>query len=395
MSRQRRVLFLTPFPPRVDAAHGGGRAAAKTISELAARHQVAVLALRLPDEPPVDDAIRERCELVREVARPLVGGSPIRLWSQRQRLRLMFSGTPHWVIGCSVADYARQLRVLLRSWRPDVVQMEFTVMGQYAQLLAVCPARRILVDYDPGDYGDGRSWARYRASVMRRVDAVVVFTRRDQEALRPLARATRFVRIPISADVPASALDPVGKSPSRLLFVGNYNHPPNVEAARRLAADIFPRLREHHPNLVLNLVGERPPADLAGPGIELLGRVADVNPYLDEAAIVVVPIRSGGGMRVKVLEALAAGKAVVASSLAVEGLEVSDGQEVLIADSDDEFSAAVLSLLTDPERRAELAGQARTWALANLGWENAVEAYESLYESLLDGRDSGEAARNP
>lgn len=383
MSEKRRVLFLAPFPPRLDAPHGGGRTLARTIFELASRHHVALVTLRLPDEPQVDEAVRARCELVKEVARPLVGSSPTRLWSERQRLRLMLSDAPDWVIGCSVSDYEQQLRDVLHGWKPEVVQIEFAVMGQYARVVSASHARPILVEHDPSGDGEIRSWAKYRASIMRRVDAVVVFTRRDQEALASLAPDSRFVRIPISADVPSSELDPLGRHPASLLFVGSYDHPPNVEAARRLAGDIFPRLVEHYPDLKLQLVGESPPGDLAGPGVATPGRVADVNPYLDEAAIVVAPIHSGGGMRVKVLEALAAGKAVVASKLAIEGIDVVHGEHVLVADSDQEFTAAVLSLLDDPQRRAALAAGARAWALANLGWERAVGAYESLYDSLL------------
>jgi polysaccharide biosynthesis protein PslH len=380
----RRVLFLTPFPPRLDATHGGGRTVARTILGLAERERVGVLALRLQDEPPLDEALREQCEVAVEVARPMVGHSAMRLWTERRRLRLLLRGTPAWVTGCSVAEYERRFQVLLQSWRPHVVQMEFAVMGQYARVAAAAaPVRSVLVDHDPAPGRGTRSWDRYRASVMRDVDAVVVFTRRDEEALAPLAPTTRFVRIPITADVPERALDPVGGTPPNILFVGDYDHPPNVEAARRLARDIFPQVRAHHPDLVLELVGRNPPADLAGPGINLEGRVPDVTPYLDAAAIVVVPLQSGGGMRVKVLEALAAGKAVVASPLAVEGIDVVDGEQVVVADSDDELVRATLSLLGDPERPRALAARARSWAVANLGWDRAVAAYESLYESLL------------
>jgi glycosyltransferase involved in cell wall biosynthesis len=386
-SAARRILFLTPFPPRLDAPHGGGRTVARTILELAGRHRVAVLALRLPEDEPVDRALRERCEVVVEVLRPLVGVSPRRFWSERQRLRLMISRAPAWVLGSSVAEYGARLRALLRTWQPEVVQMEFAVMGQYTRNLPGWPERTILVDHDPEG---GRSWARYRAAVLRMVDAAVVFTRRDEELLRQLAPTTRLARIPIGADVPKAALDPLGKEPPTLLFVGSYDHPPNVEAARRLATKIVPRVREGRPDLVLTLVGENPPADLAGPAVALVGRVQDVRPYLGEASIVAAPLDRGGGMRVKVLEALAAGKAIVASSLAVDGIEVTDGDQLVIADSDAEFAEAVLSLLADPQHRAALGARAHRWALANLGWERVARAYDALYESLLDA--DGDAA---
>jgi glycosyltransferase involved in cell wall biosynthesis len=380
----RRLLFLTPFPPRLDAAHGGSRVAAQLISRLAERHRVAVLALRLPDEEPGDEVLRERCEVYEEVVRPLVGTSIARLWAQRQRLPLLLAGAPAWVIGCSVAEYGARLRALVRAWRPEIVQFEYAMMGQYARHLMGAPPRRVLVEYDPGEGSPRPRWARYRRAVMRRVDAVVVFTARDEEVISPLVGDTRLSRIPIGVDLPSAGLDPLGQPPPSLLFVGSYSHPPNVEAAQRLATKIVPRVRERYPDVVLYLVGDNPPTDLdPTTGLVVTGRVPDVKPYLDRAAVVLAPLRSGGGMRVKVLEALASGKATVATPLAVEGLDVVDGEHVLLADSDDEIVAAILSLLLDPGRRSALAARARAWALTNLGWENALREYETLYDSLL------------
>jgi len=115
----------------------------------------------------------------------------------------------------------------------------------------------------------------------------------------------------------------------------------------------------------------------------ITGQVPSVTPYLDRAAVVVVPVRLGGGMRVKVLEALASGKAVVASPRAVEGLELVDGQGIVIADSDEEFCTAISELVESVERRVSLGRDARSWAEANLGWEQVVLAYEDLYRNLL------------
>jgi glycosyltransferase involved in cell wall biosynthesis len=116
--------------------------------------------------------------------------------------------------------------------------------------------------------------------------------------------------------------------------------------------------------------------------VVVTGGVPDVTPYLDRAAVVVIPVRMGGGMRVKVLEALAAGKAVVASRLAAEGLDVVHGRQILFAESDREFADATVELLLDVERRASLAAGARAWALENLGWDRVISAYENLYDSL-------------
>jgi glycosyltransferase involved in cell wall biosynthesis len=111
--------------------------------------------------------------------------------------------------------------------------------------------------------------------------------------------------------------------------------------------------------------------------------VPDVAPYLDAAAVVVVPLRLGGGMRVKVLEALGAGKAVVCSPLAAEGLDVADGAELLLAESDEEFAAAIARLLGDAALRRALGASARNWARERASAGDRIAAYEALYRELV------------
>ena len=153
--------------------------------------------------------------------------------------------------------------------------------------------------------------------------------------------------------------------------------------------DVWPNVRSRRPDAVLVLVGEGPPEGLAaaaGRDVEVHGSVSAVEPYLARAAVSVAPLREGGGMRVKVLEAMAAGKAVVASPLAVEGLAVADGRELLVASSDDEFAAAIVRMLDDTGLRRRLASTAREWALANAGPDRTAAAFESLYRRLTGDR---------
>jgi glycosyltransferase involved in cell wall biosynthesis len=177
-----------------------------------------------------------------------------------------------------------------------------------------------------------------------------------------------------------------GAGEGGVLFVGNFVHPPNVDAATRLVRRIFPRVRERHPDLSLHIVGENPPPDLvvaSDDGIVVTGRVPDLVPYVEQAAVVAAPLRFGGGMRVKVLEALAAGKPLVASRLAVEGLDVADGDQLLTAETDEEFADRISLVLRDGELRLRLGARARAWANENLTWDRSIDEYERLYERLL------------
>jgi glycosyltransferase involved in cell wall biosynthesis len=225
--------------------------------------------------------------------------------------------------------------------------------------------------------------------VVHGVHAVVVFTEADQAAIERLKPDARIVRIPLGTDIPDEPLDPTGSLPPSLLFVGNFQHPPNVAAALRLVRSIFPKVQARYPDLHLYLVGEQPPAELGSTATQtthITGRVPDPTPYLDRAAVFVVPVQSGGGMRVKVLEALAAGKAIVATPRAVEGLSVVHGDQLYLAETDDGFVRAIVELLDAPERRRRLASRARAWACAHLGWDASVAEYEALYSRLIDPR---------
>ncbi|MBU6433294.1 MAG: glycosyltransferase [Nitrospirae bacterium] len=398
---QLRLFFLLPFPPRLDATHGGGRTAAQVLAHLSTHHRIALMYLRAPADPPLDPILRERCELVEEVMRPNPGFS---LASGRARIRSLLRGWPLWVAGCSVAAFRSRVRVLAGTWRPDIVNVEFHVMGQYLSSLDDCPAPRLLIQHEPGAaaardlwqssrgigrairYFDMLAWERFERTIISQVQSIVVFTERDREALAHVPMSPPVICIPSGTVLPKQPLNPHGDEPLNLLFVGNFKHPPNVDAAVRLVNAIFPRVQAHIPGLRLHIVGDQPTArvrELANETIVVTGRVPDVTPYLDRAAVVVVPLRMGGGLRVKVKEALAAGKAVVASRLAVEGLDVVDGNQILLAESDEQFVDTVVHLLNYPDQRAALATRASAWACVNLGWERSIAAYEALYESLI------------
>ena len=317
-----------------------------------------------------------------------------------------------WVADSYVAEFAARVRQVAETWSPDVIQMEYHVMSQYRRALASSTAPVVLTQYEPGSAAaretvafhrgmmraihwlDARAWTRFERRALGAVDAVVTFTERDRRETLRVQPDASVTCIPLATEVPSKPLSAAGEDPPSIVFIGNFVHPPNVDAATRLVVDIFPRLEHSHPESILYIVGEGPPRELASPSRErviMAGRVPDVTPYLDAAAVIAVPIRTGGGMRVKVLEALAAGKAVVASGRALEGLDVVDHEHVLVAETDAEFADAIGRLLGNWELRVALAGRARQWACANVGWERSIDSYEALYDRLL-AQDQSPAA---
>jgi glycosyltransferase involved in cell wall biosynthesis len=404
--RPLRLLFLSPFPPSLDGAHGGSRVIAQLLDRMGRRHRVALMCLRQPDEPGVDARLRSRLDLLVEVERPDVARSTCARALRGLRARLLLlAGTPLWANDLDVRAFRKRLTEVLREWRPDVVQIEYTAMGIYLREVRAEDVVTVLGEPDPPtsaaiDLGrasrrdrllrrlDVRAWRRFEREVLSRVDAAVVFTRRDLRALAGHAKGTDVVQIPFGTDF-AELPFAGGVGDDDVLFVGNFVHPPNVDAADRLVRSIFPLVRKRHPRSSLHVVGENPPASLrksATDGVIVTGRVPDLIPFVERAAVVVAPIRFGGGMRVKVLEALAAGRPVVASSLAVEGLGVSDGDQLLIAETNEEFAECIARLLADHELRTRLGERARSWACENLTWDASVEGHERLYARLLAAR---------
>jgi glycosyltransferase involved in cell wall biosynthesis len=329
----------------------------------------------------VDPQIAELCELAVEVERSQARTSLVRTWRERQRLTMTATGAPGWAVGFSVRAFAAELDRVVAEWQPDLVHIESVVMAQYAKKLAALPI--VVVDQDPAE--SSSSMRRFRERTLRRADAVVAFTNRDRAAIGALLPSTRIERIPLAVDVPEVPLDPAGNGRD-VLFVGNFMHPPNVAAAERLAGSIFPRIAEERQDARLVLVGADPPPSLralASDRIVVAGEVADLDPVLDAAAVVVAPVSSGGGMRVKALDALVSGKALVASSLALEGLDVRAGEHVLVADDDAAVAEAVVTLLGDEPRRRALGRAARAWAETHVEWRSVAAAYDALYASLL------------
>jgi glycosyltransferase involved in cell wall biosynthesis len=376
-----KLLVLSPFPPRRDAPHGGARSVAGLVASLADSHRVGLLTLHDAGEQEVDMEIAELCEFVIETERRQAWPSPKRAWRERQRVTMAASGSPGWAVGLSVRAFATELDRVIAAWQPDVVHIESVVMAQYAKRVSALPI--VVVDHDP----DGsRSMRRFRARTLLRADAVVAFTERDRAAIATLVPAARIECIPIAVDIPLMPLDPVGNGRD-VTFIGNFMHPPNVDAAERLTRAIFPRIAEQRPDARLVLVGADPPSSLrtlASDKVIVTGRVDDLTPLLAAAAVITAPISTGGGMRVKTLEALAAGKALVATSLALEGVDVRAGEQVLVADDDRAFADAVVALLQDEERRAALGRAGRDWAEAHVAWGQVAAAYEALYASLLE-----------
>jgi len=158
-----------------------------------------------------------------------------------------------------------------------------------------------------------------------------------------------------------------------------------VDAVVWFVREVLPLLRDEKPELRFWVVGQNPHARLAAfsanPGVLLTGRVDDVRPYIAAAGVYVVPLRIGGGTRLKVLEAMAMGKAIVSTRLGCEGFDLVPGQDLVVADSPAEFAAATLALLADADRRERLGRAARRFAASRYDWSAIIPRLERVFEA--------------
>lgn len=211
---------------------------------------------------------------------------------------------------------------------------------------------------------------------------VIVVSERDRDELHSLNPALPVEIIPNGVDLEYFQPTNPPRQPHALLFTGNYEYAPNVDAALRLARDIFPRVQAQTPDAKLWIVGNAPPPELqalASDAIIVTGRVPDMRTYLETAALFVCPLRLGAGIKNKVLEALALGCPVVATPLSADGIAARDGHEIVLAESDEQFAAAVLRLFDDAPLRDRLAANGRALIESRYSWAQVAERYEAIY----------------
>ncbi len=213
----------------------------------------------------------------------------------------------------------------------------------------------------------------------------VVVSERDRDELRQLNAKLPIEVIPNGIDLNYFAPQPLQRERATILFTGNFDYAPNVDAAIRLAMDILPRVRQTIPDAKLWLVGNKPPPEMCALNsdtITVTGRVPDIRPYLAQASVFVSPLRLGAGIKNKVLEALAMGCPVIATPLSVDGIAARNGHEALIAESDTAMMSAINRVLSDAPLAAQLSANGRSLIESRYSWGEVANRYESLYTEI-------------
>jgi glycosyltransferase involved in cell wall biosynthesis len=394
IKRSLKVLVLDeeiPFPP-----DSGKRIRTwNLLKRLAKSHTVHLLCYHRPEDASCA-ALRSEGVVLHLVPAPraLAGFALyIRLFAN------LFSRYPYSVTKHYSPRFQKELNYLLRSENWDLVQCEWT---PYAKFLSKVNFPTLITTHNVesqiwqrrAENSDGfikrvffhlqeRKMAWFERRCLRQAGAVTAVTEADAQTMKNWG-VERVTVIPNGVDPEYYDSSTDRENKNEILSIGSLDWFPNADAVDYFAQKILPLIHARRPDAVLRVVGRRPPEwlkkKLGGlPGVDFVGEVDDVRPHLERAALVVVPLRIGGGSRLKILEALAARKAVVSTSIGAEGLELESGKHLLIADSPHEFALRLSELLESPLDRQELGREGRKLVTERFGWDGIARGLEGVW----------------
>lgn len=407
-----RILVVTPYLPHANVGHGGGTAVRQLIRALAPRHEVTVLSLRRASDPPVADVdlgTGVRLETVAFRDRSARGFGD-RIGLVRDRLGATWLACrrrhPLYVAKYHHAALLARARGLVAELAPDVVQVEYLQLAgvamELSRLRGSSPRPRLLLDsHEHGALPLRRramaanwwrrrrlereacAWDRLARQASRQVDAMLCVTDQDRALLARIG-AVNLVTIPLGIDT--EALRPARAADQRpqVLFVGSFAHPPNRAAAALLCDRIWPEIQRSLPSWTLVLAGPGSDQYLrqraqATPGVEARGFVQDLGELFAESRVFAAPLFEGGGIKIKILEAMARGIPLVTTPIGAEGIVERDQDLVGWADTPDAFVAELLDTIRAPERAEERARLARAHVERQFSWSAVIGQLEEIY----------------
>jgi glycosyltransferase involved in cell wall biosynthesis len=300
----------------------------------------------------------------------------------RKRLKDLLDEEHFDLVHCEWAPYARFLSNVGRI--PTIVMahnIESQIWSRRARQSRTVAERAFFSS-------QARKMESFERRALTRAGRVAVVTALDGEQLA--AWGVRHISL-VENGVDLDQFVPAEETPllGHILFCGSLDWDPNLDALDFLLEEIMPPLIQRLPGVKLRIVGKGPSSSLrkrlAGrANVEFVGEVSDVRPYLAQTSVVVVPLRIGGGSRIKILEALAMGKAVVSTSIGAEGLAVSDGVHLVLADTPAEFASRAVELLTSPQESRRLGENGRRLVVDRYSWDRAAKAMESAWRQVCE-----------
>lgn len=377
---------------------GGQIRTLEILKRLHERHQVHYLAYNQPRHPDALGRAKEYCTQAHVVEMDIPHRRSLAFGFQL--LGSLFSKLPLSVSRYSSPQMRRQLAALLEREQFDCIVCDFLFPAPNFADLASCVLFQHNVEAviwqrhtehapDPlrrwylGE--QARKIAEYEQSVCRAVRHVIAVSEEDAVGFRDRYACKSVSVVPTGVDIQSFEPQPSSTPPLDLVFVGSMDWLPNIDAMRFFLAEVFPLIRQQRPNTTLGIVGRKPPSELRtvaerDPAILVTGTVDDVRPYLWNSKVSIVPLRIGGGTRLKIYEAVASRLPVVSTTIGAEGLGLQPDQEICLADTPQAFADQCLRLLEQPSERDRIQTAAWNKVAAEYSWDRVVKQFEDILE---------------
>jgi glycosyltransferase involved in cell wall biosynthesis len=391
-----RILFLSnvvPYPP-----HGGVHLRVfHILKRIAEQHEV-VLGCHAWCEEEVEGA----AQLAKFGIRAVTGILSVGDWRHfGPGMRAALVGRPPEVVQYQTPE----LRALIRREHFDVVQVEETLLAPYADSIPAGASTKTVLTFHNVHFVQTRRIARiekslagsiwrrtnahfmqrYEPGLVDRFDRCIVVSEVDRQHLLGNGNDRNVSVIPNGVDTRELVPLPPPEGKPAIVFVGTMCYRPCIDAAEWLVREIVPIVRARVPDLEVWIIGKSPTPEveaLNGENVFVTGWVPDIRPYYNRASVAVVPLRAGGGSRLKILEAMALGRPVVSTTVGAEGLEVEHGESILLADGAAGIADAIVRVLGDADLAERLTKNARRLVEQRYDWEAIAHAQLQVYEEL-------------
>jgi glycosyltransferase involved in cell wall biosynthesis len=375
------------------------------LDRLKARHDVTLFApTRRPSDQESLAFLRDRGWVVETLAKP-PGIS--KAGAVAARIKGICSPIPvHWIMSWDDV-IGREMELRIRERRPDVVIVEHLVMTRFLPFIKKATSAPIIFwDHNVETLWEAQTAKQFGftfTGLLRRTqsgkvgrrelkmlntcDMTIAVSDQDRQTLQEMAPSANVRYVPIGVDMDYFTPRPEAEEDDVITFTGGLNVGTNVDGMRFLVNEILPNVLKKRPGARVEIVGREPTASIQAladpPRVSVIRDVPDVRPYMARAAVFVVPIRPRSGVRLKILEGFAMGKATVSTSSAAEGLDVVDGEHLLVRDDAQSFADSIVGLIEDKAQRRRLAAAGRKLAETVYSWEAACVDFERHLNELV------------
>lgn len=397
-----KLLVVSPLLYYAGCGNGGGLICFRLLEGLAARHEIALLAFSALDAAEEAQARLELAPLCADLRiLPLPAGTAgTRL---RGRAGQWLGGPPADAAGFDVPSMHETVQAAVRAFAPDVALLQFPYMAQYVADLPNVPTIMDVQDVffvsrlreyaaqkaawpRAKRWVSWQAWTRYELAWYPRCQALMAISEPDRAALQILVPDVESFSNPAAISARDIAALPPAR-PGRVGFGGNFGHPPNLDALAFLNTEIAPRLAGLFPAVEIVVAGRGIPASARAnlhSTVRLQGFVSDYDAFVASCSVFIAPLRFGGGVKIKVLEALACGRPVVTTPIGAEGIPLGPDEGLQVAQHADELARLTAAALMNPAPRAAAAARGAAHVVLQFGASGAVQRFEDAASRVLE-----------